>query len=344
MPYARGTKRPTYSRSGASTARRTRARPGVRNVQTARKSLRYPLRPKRVSYRQRLARGVVNNAKLIKKLESKVLGPVQEQRSYFETTQKVTAHSPWCFQVNVAGAHSQTAPHGYHINATGHATQFHQFQIFHGQQASEDTDNVANHPCFLKYVKMEFEFKGFVDDTHVRIDIVRQKRMGTQDWFQDFQGSVRDNTLPYCLKKFQHLAGFTQERIDPKAWQVLKTRKLYFNSKGVSSLLDHANEDYPTVESTTSYVKRCAITVPFNRMLKPLDKGGYGENYGQTDQYMSTNGDNTQGMFSWWNQAPTHNVFCIISCSDQSALGATLTGDAISCKIHRTSVWRDEHD
>jgi hypothetical protein len=273
-----------------------------------------------------------------------MLGPVQEQRLNFSSSHKVLAKSPWCFQLNCAAGHQQTAPYVYHVNNIGLVTQLGQFQVFHSPyQSSEDVDNVANHPCFLKYVKLEFEFKGFVDDTHVRIDIVRQKRIGNTDWFND-RITVRSNTLPYGVKKFENLAGFTQEHIDPKAWQVLKTRKLYFNSKGVSSLLDNANEDYPTVESTTSYVKRCAITVPFNRMLKPLDKGGYGESYGSTDHYMNTQNDDTKGMFSWWNQAPTHNVFCLISCSDQSELGSTITGDAIDCKIHRTDVWRDEHD
>ena len=210
-----------------------------------------------------------------------------------------------------------------------------------------------NHPLYLKSVLLEFEFAGFVDDTHITIHVVQSKGIAKPDYYLE-SNNTADNLLPKSLANFTNLAGFTQERIDPKAFKVLASRKLYMKisrpsnptAADVTSTILGAiiNDNYPTVPATTRAVKRCRVYVPVNRELKVLDNGSYGEEYGVTDHYRVFTGVSDKGQYSYANMDPKSQIWCIISTSDQTALDAAFTGDAVECTIHRTCTWRDPHD
>ena len=274
------------------------------------------------------------------------------QRSYTDIGNKITANSPWCFHVTSPGS-DYSATFIYHRNLLGIAAPVGQFKKFTGSQGSEDANYVPNHPCYLKSVLLEFEFAGFVDDTHITIHVIQSKGIAKPDYYLE-ANTTANNLLPKSLGNFTNLAGFTQERIDPKAFKVLASRRLYMNSRpmnptaaDVTSTILGAivNDNYPTVPATTRAVKRCRVYVPVNRELKVLDNGTpFQEPDGGTDNHRTFTGVDDKGMFSYANMDPKSQIWCIISTSDKTALDAPFTGDAVECTIHRTCTWRDPHD
>ena len=273
-------------------------------------------------------------------------GPVQVERSFTNTGVHVTSASPWCFMVNNPFSDFDCQPHIFHVNPLGIAHNFATFNKYVAPHDDEDAGLVCpQHPCFLKWAQFEFEFKGCVDDVHIQIDVVKSKGVARPDWYAP-SDSVHENLLPKNLKHFEQLAGFTQHRIDRSAYRVLQTRKLYFNSRPVNPNLE--DPQYPTVEATTSAVKRCKIHVPINKVLKPLNEMNFRHSTGvpkvpnTPDWYEQTfTNAMDDGPYSYANIDPREQIWCIISCSDITAADAIVTNDAIQCKIHRTMCWRD---
>jgi len=293
------------------------------------------------------ARAILANSAKLTQLTKRLYGPIQIERSYTDTGAHITANSPWCFNVNNPFSDFDCEPHVFHINALGVTHNFESFKKYVAPHDDEDAGLVSpQHPCFLKWAQFEFEFKGTVDDTHIQIDIVQPRGVAPTSWYEPAD-TVHENMLPKNLKHFQQLAGFTQHRIDKKAFRVLQTRKLYMDSRPTNPI----NEDpqYPTVEATTRAVKRCKMHIPINRQLKPLNEMNF--RHTQTgvprvpnspDWYEQTfTNAMDAGPYSYANIDPRQQIWCIISCSDQSALGASVTGDAVECTIHRTMCWRD---
>lgn len=346
MAYGR---KPTFKRTG--TNKRSTA---IRAVQKQARFNKVQANRKKTAGKARRTntRGILANARAISRLTKKMWGPVQVQRSYTDIGNKITANSPWCFHVTSPGS-DYSAPYIYHRNPLGIASPIGQFKKFTGHQASEDAENIPNHPCFLKSVLLEFEFAGFVDDTHITVHLVQSKGIAKPDYYFE-ANTTANNLLPKSLMQFTNLAGFTQERIDRKAFKVLASRRLYMNSRpmnptaaDVTSTILGAivNDNYPTVPATTRAVKRCRIYLPVNRELKVLDNGTpFQEPDGGTDHHRTFTGVDDKGIFSYANMDPKSQVWCIISTSDQTALDAAFTGDAVQCTIHRTCTWRDPHD
>ena len=50
------------------------------------------------------------------------------------------------------------------------------------------------------------------------------------------------NYLPYSLCAFKQLAGFTQNRIDRTKFQILASKRVYFNSKGSANVADQSQD------------------------------------------------------------------------------------------------------
>lgn len=295
------------------------------------------------------AKAILSNSRKIQSLQKQQWGPIQQCRTYTDLGNKITANSPWCFHVTCPTFTNTTSPHIYHRNALGVASSIGQFKLHTGPMNSEDADRTPNLPCFLKSVMLEFEFSGFVDDTHIRIDVIRQKNPSRADYYLH-SNSVADNLLPKALDKFTNLAGFTLDRLDRSAFEVVATKKLYMNSRPKNPTLQDVtqtvlgaivNDNYPTTPATTPPVKRTKIYVPINKKLRPLDHQEYQN--GTTDTYMSFTGVEDRGVFSYANQAPRDQLWCVISTSDKTALDSAFTGDAVECNIHRTVTWRDPH-
>lgn len=307
------------------------------------------------------AKAIIAVNRKVNRLQKQLWGPVQVQRSYLDIGNKITSESPWCFHVTCPTTRNNTAPHVYHRNPLGVASSIGQFQLYDtGLMDEEDQDHAVNHPCYLKSILLEFQFEGFVNDTFVRVDIVRQKDPPAQD-FYSASNSVAQNLLPKNLEAFTNKAGFTQDRIDRRAFEIVATRKLYFNSRPdnlvQSDLGDHladsniplvssiTNSNYPMTYATTRSVQRTKIYIPYNRKLKPLDvPNQWSELSGSTDQHTTYTNIDDRGLYSYANIHPKTQLWAVLSTSDKTAIDAPFTGDAISCRIHRQVVWRDPNN
>jgi len=273
-------------------------------------------------------------------------GPVQKQTTITNAGTIVLAHRPVCFQVNnpAAGPNNHSpqllyeSETGDHVSTSGH------FFNFTNDDPMEDLDRlrIANGPKLLiKWVEFEFNIQGFVDDTNVRIDFIRQKRMVDPDVWK--QSDPNTMFMPHLLNKFKNLAGFTCNEIDRSTFQVLLTRRIYMNSKGSSNLLD-GTQDRNTTDATTPPRKRVKVRLNLNRVYRQL-KTTIDEATG-VDHTLSFDNDpddhaESNGGYAYDNQHPLANIWCVLSSDDQTAVTSLVDGDAIKIDIIRKICWRD---
>jgi hypothetical protein len=185
-------------------------------------------------------------------------------------------------------------------------------------------------------IDYQFKIKGFLQNTHIRIDVIRQKAMMGDFWEQRGNG----NFLPQTLTKLKNLAGFSPNELNKSIFKVLQSRKIYLNSRGSSSIADHVlNLDgvtrENTIDGTTPPEKHCHIYVPLNQTLKPI-KSGVSERFGDMDS------DGQHNTFAHEKMHPLKNVWILISTDDDQQLKDALTGDEIQIEIIRKCIWRDQ--
>ena len=124
-------------------------------------------------------RAIVKNARAIKKLKNDMFGPIQTQITQMQSPMYPTANSPIFFHVNNPG-HANHGPYVHWVNGNSiHADK--QFTLY--QEPSQypftnrNEEVVPNGPKLkLLYADFQFRFSGFVPDTRIRIDFVRQKK------------------------------------------------------------------------------------------------------------------------------------------------------------------------
>lgn len=273
------------------------------------------------------------NKRAIEKLKKDVLGPIQRQVSTFDSGAgyHVLANSPFLFQVNDPG-YGNGGPRMYHLDGLGSPATFNTFSLYTDVGYNqEDATHVFNNEVFLVGVDLQFEFSGFLDNTHVRVDIIRQKKYCPAFWSQQ-SGA---NYLPQTLDNLKQIAGFSPHEINRSMFEVMHTRKLYFNSKGSANAADLV-QDRNTSDPTTAPIKHCHIYVPFKKMLKLV--GDHGQE--ALGNVMSS----SLHKYEWNNTNPLANVWCLISSDDLTGAASAVTGDAVSCKIIRKCIWRDAVD
>ena len=244
MPY--GTTKRTYTKKyGAS--RRTST---TRRQSAARKATINRARYKKPTVRTNRSVALSNarlanrNALAIKRLKFNEWGSIQSQVSANLDGHTFSADHPLCFHVNnlFCGSHG---PHFWRPNAYGSPEPVvnlgglggsAEFKLYQGEgndagdMDDQDIKHIPNGPKLkLLWATYEFEFEGYLDATHVRVDFVRQKKMDV-DWYHTSKG--QENYLPHSLCAFKQLAGFTQNRIDRTKFQILASKRVYFNSKG----------------------------------------------------------------------------------------------------------------
>lgn len=338
MAYGyRSTKTRTYK---PRTYGGTRARRGyTKQVQITKRAQTVAAKRKLPTTTRKLA---VTNARKLVNLQNQIWGPKQETISMWDGLHVPILNShPLIFHVN----NFNSGNHGPHINRVVGA-QLHNAGTFAKANIAldyeyHDHDHIPNGPKIqMCWAMFEFEFKGFCDNTHVRIDFVRQKKMVTDLWNQNNNNIF----LPASGSAFRGLAGFGVHHIDRKTFQVLGTKKLFFNSKGSSNAVDTV-QDRNTLDATTRNIQHCKMYLPLgNRTLKQLNSSIDETNMvDETDQDVSTSTPVTSN-YSYDNLHPLSNIFCVISCDDLTAMDAAVTGDAISCRIIRRVCWRDPRE
>jgi len=320
MPYGRRTNPSVYRRS--TYANRQKAARASK-VATKRKTY-YKKAPKL----KRIVRQVRN-------LRNAALGPVQIQRQYWTSGHHPVHNSPFLHQVNDPIHNSSNWFHWNNI--TGVDTQIGHWLREDGNPY-ENSIHLFQDRVYLKYIEYEFQFSGYVVDTRLRIDVIRQKKLPRDLWSNYNQNEF----LPHALGNFKDLAGFTQQYIHPRYFEhVVKTKYIYMNSQSSSSTkynLYHtsdldADEGTPFENTATGPpTKYCKMYIPFNKFLRARD-----------DTAVPTedvDDDTPAYQYFRWNRAhPFEPVWMIIS-SDSG----TVDGDGVTVKVHRKVVWRDPHN
>lgn len=279
-------------------------------------------------------KAILQNARAIKRLSKQQLGSAQSYITLFDSPvgHHVIRGSPWLFHVNDPG-YASGGSGMMHINNLGQSTSFHDWTLWKdpGGYNEEMGTHVAQSPLYVRGVDLQFEIQGFCKNTHVRIDIIRQKKMDTPFW----KRTNTSNYLPQTLEKLVGIAGFGPEHINTDIFQVLKTKRLFFNSKGSANLADKG-QDRNTLDATTRNIQHCHIYVPVNRTQKPVDP--------DLKEEMEDGVTNNTNPWHFSNMHPLSNIWCLISTDDKTDIASLVTGDAISVKCVRKFMFRDPKD
>ena len=289
-------------------------------------------------------RAIAGNARAIKKLKFNQWGRIQSQVA---TTSPaiVTSGHPLLFHVNNPLTDNH-GPYIWHVNMAGQVATMVPF-VKHQSNSTHEFDSDMEHEFpngpTLKMLRATYQFKfsGFVDDTRVRIDFIRQKRLDTDYWNQNEEKQF----LPHSLVGLKHLAGFSPHELDKRCFQVLGTKHIYLNSKASRSTLDMA-QDQDTVEGNTPPTKYCRVSLPLNKVFRQLNTNAIGQqtasDFGTASGQVPSDRNGQYGSsWAYDNQHPLKNIFCLISCDDQTAFDAALTGDAVKVEIIRKLTWQD---
>ena len=318
---------------------------GVSRRRTAATARRSAARAKLVSKKRASKPTVKKNAAAIRRLKRQAYGPIQRQVT--KSVNAFTVHNdhPAFFQLSNPAFGNEGALI-YRVNGT----TFSYITKFDVDSMTRFDSGGNEHRCngpkmFLKSVDLQFKFSGYVDNTRLRIDVVRQKTVAKSSLWAP---SGTENFMPNNAHGFKRLAGFTVNTIDRSMFQVLKTKYVFINSKGTSNLVEtvaattgEAGQD-TTTDPTTTNEKYCRLTLPLNRVIKQIDVST--NESGQMTDDVGLDGDsnsNGVGSYNWDNVSPFANIWCIISCSDSSDILESVTGDRVSVEIIRTCVWRD---
>ena len=293
------------------------------------------------------ARLANRNALAIKRLKFNEWGSIQSRTSTQLSESTFTADHPICFHVNNLNSGSY-GPQLWRPNAYGepntisggHFSNFMGVGNAEGDMNDLETQMLVNGPKFkLLYATFDFEFHGFLDATNVRVDFIRQKKID-HDFYHASHGEA--NFLPHALGAFRQLAGFTPNRIDQTKFQILATRKLYFNSKGSSNLADQT-QDRNTTDATTAPIKHARVCLKLRKIFKQLrnttdQASGVQSN---VDPFQEQSGHDASAGMGFDNFHPLSNIWCILSTDDQTAFASFATGDSVKLKIIRKVTWQD---
>jgi hypothetical protein len=290
---------------------------------------------------------ITANRRAIEQLRVNMYGPLQTQRSHSESGFYVVASRPVLFQVNNPECGAKGASI---LRETENGDFVSRIMGFTKASYSsglpfydKEEDNVVNGPkLLLKQVELQFKVHGFLDDTRVRIDVIRQKKVVNKNHWN--YHDANEHFMPHMAKGLKGIAGFSSNEIDSRFFEILATRHLYFNSKGSSNVLDTANSEI-TTEATTPPTKYCKIDLRFpkggkvcKQLTSSVDQTSGND---ATDQDIETEEVDAKGSYSWQNQHPLSNIWCLISSDDGTAFGSLVDGDAVEVQILRKCVWRD---
>lgn len=334
MPYAR---RKTYpSKFGKSKSATTRRAPYRRT----------PYKRSTPSYRPQPLNTIVRAVE--KKLATSLYGPKQSQVAVLSGTGGLVPVRDNPIAVNMSNFNTSSAgPAFYNLdklltepNIKARWTRAAPYN--HQTETDPSYDNhIVNGPQFYPLgFKLEFQIKGFVDNTHVRFDLIRCKHLITHG------GVAGDNIdytyMPKALFNMQGLAGFNLGRIPPN-FEILQTKKVFMNSKPKTSLADATLESYPTTTATTTDTKYCTMSHywPHGSSIKQFDTSTNEQTGAEPNSFYL---DGVSGAYSWRNTDPRDQIWLVMSTDDETAWDAALTGDEVSIHVIRTCYWRDRLD
>jgi len=362
----------TYKRYGRSKSSRPsggKYSSRSRSVNGRKKTV--PLRAKASRFaKASAARGVVRqtakntstvrrNTRLIRQIQNNQFGPWQTQTVQNSASFTVIAHQPVGIHLNNCH-HGSLGPKAMYCTSdtNGVGTSLQNAchftvvtpQMFDPRGRDAETHIVANGPrLLLGGMELKFQFKGFLDHTHIDIWIVQERyptsKYNAQDpWNKASLPQVPH--LPNTIPQFKDLSGFTPQRINHKYVKVLKRRRIYFNSKGAFNPADTRAEaadsgQQATTPATTSSEKTCTIKLNnLNQVIEQITKST-GDHIGAYDDtHMSTHSD-LNSSWRYDNIVPWKNIWAVLTTDDQTTFGSSLDGDAVSVDMIMRRWWRD---
>lgn len=291
------------------------------------------------------SRTALSNKRAINLLRQQQFGPIQVQQSLSHDSVVPTAEHPILFCASNVQCGNPNGCKIYRVNESvsnkiQKETFFTESTGFKFQQ--QDSQNIANGPRML-LLEAEFQFKlrGFLQNTHVRIDFIRQKKTITGEYWSP-QTNV--NWMPHNADGFKELAGFTANAIDTRIFEVLATRKIYFNSMGSANTADGI-EDRNTTEATTAPQKLVTMSLKFKggKIIKQLESSRNNLTAADSADLDAHNEDGnlSKGSYDFDNVHPLSNVWCLISTDDTTDLAEIVTGEELTVDIIRKYKWRD---
>lgn len=330
------------SRKGYSGVRATRRVSLARTARTSRFNKNRSFTAKKATT-TRNKRQIARIGRKLTTLRNNQYGHYQTQTSRIGPL-NVVSNSPVALHINNcnSGAHGPT-PHSIDLLGSVYATND-LFQIYQGEGAvmgdyqDDDVANMCNGPMMrLNWAIFDLKFSGFVDDCKIRIDIIRQKKYVADFWREDKSHQF----LPNTLQSFKNLAGFTENRIDTSTFEIIKTKRLYLNSRGSQNVAD-LTQDRNTTEATTAPSRQCRIALRMNKVYKQLDSSIHQDSNAEVSNTGSAGLTNHPGSWRHTNLSPLANVWMIISCDDDRSLEDLVGGDNVSVEIIRRMTWQDK--
>ena len=271
-------------------------------------------------------------------------GPVQYQSTHFDGITPL-GNKPWIFQVNNP-SYGHTGPAILYLDSTSgtNVSRDTEFSLSDGLigNKNEEQDNVANGPSLLlKWVSLKFKVEGYLANKNLRIDIVRQKSAVVGSAWDPF---ATNNYLPHNLDEFVNLAGFTSNFINPKKFEVLQTKKLRLNSRKSNPILQSGELDADAaMDGDTPVIQYLDFFLPLNKVCKQIQTTTDENAGGDTTTFNphASDGLQSRGGYAFDNQHPLANIWCIISCDDDTDILTALTQDSASVSCIRRCCWRD---
>lgn len=344
MGYVRRTYNPYRSTKRTYAPYRTAYQ--KRKTTARRKSIKKARSVKTVAHRKR---AIKRNTTAIRKLKDEMFGPLQRNISTTETDVTLHRDHPVLFLVSNPDSGYAKGPSLITTPATGSTmSALTHFNPYHGEGAAngdfldDDHDHIANGPKLkLISVDLDFQFAGFVPNTRVRVDIIRQKRMNTAFW----RDETSKNFLPYTLQSLRNICGHTPNEIPRKDFQILATKHVWLNSREEISFTDASTGEEETTAPTTARTKRCHIYLRLNKVFKQLDVSTAELNQMEENVTGGRGVGGTSGGYHFTNIHPLANIWCLISTDHTFNVAEVIDGQhAVKCSIVRKCTWRDAHD
>ena len=229
-------------------------------------------------------------------------------------------------------------------------------------------DNGRNVPtaegprCKLNGIDLQFKISGFLPDTRVKIMILQEKINHRSDPWRnhtsgDWTSREYPHYMPYCLNQFQNLVGFNANRLDYKRFKVLQQRNLYFNS--VQTTPDSTMQDFAEyvtgtdvnshehVPATTKSVQYCHMKLRFNAKTLYQIRSTQAERNDSTTEDLDAVSNNqfVEGIYSFDNQNPAANLWCVICTDDEHSVldnFDNMGGDTVRVECIRRVWWQDK--
>jgi hypothetical protein len=229
----------------------------------------------------------------------------------------------------------------------------------------DHTNAMCNGPkCRWLGTELQFEFTGYVNDCHIGIYVVQERKGPRSDPWGAIKGTNAPPVhLPYTLNQWKELEDFGANRINYQRYKVIASRKVYMNSRVFQqneALADAGDaigadvaDDEARILATTRPIKRVRMKLRPNKMLYQIQSTQAETGTQVMDADPNPREQHTQGPWAFDNQLPLNNMWLIVTTDNRADLPSTIesavvghshshfTGSTLTVEVFRRSWWQD---